>query len=123
MRRSAILALACLAAVAALASPAFAADNGMLAAVAPDGRLVTVNPDGSGLRTLWTPTGPITALTWSPDGNKLALIAGGKLVVWDLQSGKSLSTPNAGYSDPVWSVVSPDIAARRGESAVRLPPD
>src|SRR5215213_11686026 len=100
MRRSVILVIACLSALAAMSGRAFAAGNGMLAAVAADGKLVTLNPDGSGVRTLWTPPASttITALTWSPEGKKLALIAGGKLVVWDVVNGTSKSLPNDGDS-------------------------
>jgi dipeptidyl aminopeptidase/acylaminoacyl peptidase len=117
MRRTAITVIACLAALAATVAPAFAASNGMLAAVA-DGKLVTLNPDGSGLRTIWTPpagSGDITALAWSPDGNKLALTYGDKLVVWDLVAGSGKTLPPDGDRDlnPAWSADGSQIAFRR----------
>ena len=109
--------IACLAALAAMGGRADAASNGMLAAVASDGKLVTINPDGSGLRTLWAPTAPITALTWSPDGNKLALISGGKLVVWDVVNGTSKALATESVSDPTWSEDGSKIGFRNGSDA------
>jgi hypothetical protein len=124
MRRSAILAIACLVALAAPATHAFAAGNGMLAAVTADNKVVTLNPDGSGLNTVWDqPTGPITGLAWSPDGNKLALIAGGKLVVRELATGKLTSLPEADTSDPTWSSDGTSIGVRRGNDAVKIKAD
>src|SRR3954467_3555761 len=104
MRSMAIGVIACLVALATTASAAHAAGDGMLAAVS-EGKLVTVNADGSGQRTLWAPTSEITGRAWWPDGNKLALIAGGKLVVWDLASGTSKQLPEDGFrhADPTWS--------------------
>src|SRR3954453_5018069 len=107
MRRTAIAAIACFAALAAMVAPALAApSNGMLAAVA-DGKIVTLNPDGSGLRTLWTPpsAGELTGLAWSPDGNKLAFSYGGRLVVYDLPAARLAQLPSASGRDvdPPWS--------------------
>src|SRR5690348_531184 len=107
MRRTAISIIACLVAFAATVAPALAASNGMFAAVS-DGKLVTLNADGSGLRTLWAPPAggdAITALAWSPDGNKLALTYGDKLVVWDLVTNTGKTLPPDGNRDlnPTWS--------------------
>jgi Bacterial Ig domain/WD40-like Beta Propeller Repeat len=116
MRWSAILVLACLVALATLTKPAFAASNGMLAAVAADGKVVTVNANGSGLRTLWAPSVPVTGLAWSPDGNKLAMIAGDKLVVFDVTGAtvpKSLQSEGTRDADPTWSTDGARIGFRR----------
>src|SRR4051794_10409608 len=102
--RRAIRALACAAVLAAQPAPAFAAPlNGQLAAVV-DERLVTVNPDGTGLRTLWSPPGPISGLAWSPDGNRLALAYAGRIVVFDVAAGGGAAvTPGPRDLDPAWS--------------------
>src|SRR3954468_7197297 len=132
MRRSAILVLACLAALAALSRPAFAASNGMLAAVVADGKVVTLNPDGSGLKTLWAPTAPVTGLAWSPDGNQLAMIVGDKLAVLDVAAGtapKAFPPDGTRGADPTWSTSldDPKIAFRRfgplGQSRAFASPD
>src|SRR3954470_6489668 len=103
--------LACAAAL--WASPAFAAD-GQLAAIAGS-RLVTLNPDGSGLRTLWAAPAD-TALSrpaWSADGNRIALSAGGAIVVYDLRTGAVRAlTAGPDDQDPAW--LGDRIAFRRG---------
>src|SRR5262245_22376607 len=124
MRRSAILAIACLVAFAALTTRAFAGpSNGMLAAVTADNKVVTLNPDGSGVNPRFAFTGTVSALAWSPDGNKLALIVDGKLVVGDVRTGKSMSLPNAGDSAPTWSTDGASIGVRRGNTAVWVSAD
>ena len=72
----------------------------------------------TGLRTIWTPPaggGDITALAWSPDGNKLALTYGDKLVVWDLVAGSGKTLPPEGNRDlnPSWSTDGTQIVFRR----------
>jgi hypothetical protein len=123
MRRSAILAIACLVAMATLITPAFAASNGMLAAVTADGKLLTLNPDGSGARPLWDPPAAIDGLAWSPDGNKLAVTAGGKIYVLDAAAKKSITTDSDDYHDPTWSASGVSIGLRRRNTAMTIAAD
>lgn len=116
--RRAVLAFACVVMATALSAPALAAPvgNGQLAAVA-EGKLVALNPDGSGLRTLWAPTGEITGLTWSPDGNRLAFSYADKITVFEpaTREAKSLTVPRVGERDvdPAWSPNGTRITFRR----------
>ncbi|RKQ91327.1 WD40 repeat protein [Solirubrobacter pauli] len=112
--RAAVVAFAC--AVLAMASPAPAlADNGQLVAVA-GGKLVAVNPDGTGLRTLWSPTGEITGLAVSPDGNKVAFSYAGNISIYDFATREvSAFRSPAGVRDvdPAWSRDGTNIGFRR----------
>jgi Bacterial Ig domain/WD40-like Beta Propeller Repeat len=119
-------ALACAVALWAVAVPSAAAApvNGQLAAAAGD-RLVSLNPDGSGLRTLWTaPAGTAVARpAWSPDGNRIAFAAGGRIGVYGLAAGTAqLLTSGTQDADPAWT---PDgrIAFRRGAVLMSIRPD
>lgn len=114
--RRAIRALACaLGLVAACCAPASAApSNGQLAAVV-DGRLVALNPDGSGLRTLPVTETAITELAFSPDGNRLAFVHGGRISLLDLATGR-LTGLTSGPTDanPAWAPDGSRLAFRRG---------
>ena len=94
----------------ALAGPA----NGQLAAVA-DGRLVVLNPDGSSLRALPVTERQITELAWSPDGNRLALVHGGRISVYEFATGRLVGI-TAGTADANlgWSADGMRIGFRRG---------
>src|SRR4051794_10708712 len=122
MRRTVIAAIVAIVGAVALATssaPASAATNGMLAAVS-DGRLVTVNPDGSGLRTLWAPGGgALSGLTWSPDGNRLALSYADHIVVYDVAKPGVTLLDNAGFRDlnPSWTAGGAKLTFRRIKSA------
>jgi Bacterial Ig domain/WD40-like Beta Propeller Repeat len=109
-------ALACAAALwaAAVTTAVAAPANGQLAATAGD-RLVSLNPDGSGLRTLWTAPAGAAVLrpAWSPDGNRIALAAGGRITVYDLASGTARAlTDGTQDADAAWN--GDRIAFRRG---------
>ena len=125
MRRSAILALACSrracgADVARLRRGQRHAGGGRVGRQARHPRTRT---DEAACARFGRRRAPITGLAWSPDGNRLALIAGGKLVVWDLPTGTSKSLPTDGDSDPVWSADGPNIGLRRGTSGVIVSAD
>lgn len=112
--RGAAVAFACAVLAMALAAPARAAD-GQLVAVA-GGKLVAVNADGTGLRTLWSPTGEITGLSFAPDGNSVALSYAGRITVFDLRDRTATSfLPPAGARDvePTWSRDGTVIGFRR----------
>jgi Bacterial Ig domain/WD40-like Beta Propeller Repeat len=112
-----MVAFACAVVLAARPAVAHAAPaNGQLAAVV-EGRLVTVNADGTGLRTLWTPptAGEITGLAWSPDGNRLALSFGGRIISFDVAAGRGLSLTDSGRDlHPGWSADGRRIGFLRG---------
>ncbi|MDA0181449.1 Ig-like domain-containing protein [Solirubrobacter phytolaccae] len=112
--RRAVVAFACVVLAMAVAAPAHAA-NGQLVAVA-GGKLVAVNPDGTGLRTLWAPTGEITGLSFSPDGNQVAFSYAGKIAFYDLRNGDvtSLTAPvGAQDINPTWAPGGDAIGFRR----------
>src|SRR3954467_9961746 len=72
-------------AFAVLCAPARAATNGQLAAIArtPAGdRLITLNPDGTGVRTLLSGQ-RLSSPGWSPDGNRIAVVDGHRVLVLD----------------------------------------
>ncbi|MFO0907150.1 MAG: protein kinase [Isosphaeraceae bacterium] len=88
-------------------------DGHRLAVVGNDGAsfVVRVIEADSGITraTLRGHTGPIHALSWSPDGARIASAGhGGEIKVWDPESGaETLCLP--GHSDEVWAVAwSPD---------------
>jgi hypothetical protein len=119
--RRALGALVCAATLfAALTTPAPAApSNGQLAAVAGQ-QLVALNPDGSGLRTLWTPAAQgdqLSGPAWSPDGNRLAFVHAGRIMVLELGSGHAfaVTNPPAGAYDanPGWSADGARVGFRR----------
>jgi hypothetical protein len=123
----AIGALAC--AVLLLTVPPSAARaqvaNGQIAAVIDD-RLVTLNPDGSGLRPLFSPARPdeVSGLAWSPDGNRLAFAASGRILSFDLLTRRitMLTNPLEGTLDidPGWSHDGQRIVFRRVEPERQL---
>ena len=121
----AVLALAFAVVAAALPGAAHAqVANGQLAVLLRD-RIATVNPDGTGLRSLYVPPyGEITSLTWSPDGNKLAIIWDGNVVVVDVATRKAeqLTDPPPGQydADPAWMTNGESIGFRRGQTRYRV---
>ena len=94
----------------ALAGPA----NGQLAAVA-DGRVMVLNPDGSSLRVLPVVEPQITELAWSPDGNRLALVHGGRISVYEFATARLVGiTAGTADANVGWSADGTRIGFRRG---------
>src|SRR4051794_18820079 len=113
----AVAALACAVVLAAQPAHALAAPaNGMLAAISEQ-RVVTLNPDGSGLRTLWAPAaggGEIAGLAWAPDGNRIALSYGGRIVVLDVPGARVVAVSTGlRDTDPAWSADGSRLGFRR----------
>lgn len=100
---------------AALCAPALAVpSNGQLAAVV-DGRLMVLNLDGSALRTLGVLEAQITELAWAPDGNRLALVHGGRISVLEFATGRLVGiTAGTGDANLGWSADGTRIGFRRG---------
>ena len=118
--RWSVAALACAAAqFAVLAAPSPAAASNRQPAAVVDERLLTLNPDGGGLRTLWTPAAGgdrLSGLAWSPEGNRLAFVLAGRIMVFDLGAGRvtAITDPPAGW-------ITGTVRNASGERAVKLP--
>ena len=90
--------------------------------------LVTLNPPSAGsdvgLRTLHTaPAGvALEAPQWSPDGNRIVFVEGGRLRLYDVASGKVSEVAPEGTS-PSWSPDGTRIAFLRGGALLTRAPD
>jgi hypothetical protein len=109
------------AALAAVPAGASAATNGQLVLVSRNtpNALITVNPDGTGTRTLWSaaPGSLLSSPVWSPDGNRIAFVADGRVKSIGLASGTVLDL--AAGTDPGWN--STEVTFRRGQDLLAVP--
>jgi len=116
----AALVAALLAAVPSAAAAAVTDGQWVLVDQQPAGQtLVTLNPPSAGsdvgLRTLHTaPAGvALEAPQWSPDGNRIVFVEGGRLRLYDVASGNVSEVAPEGTS-PSWSPDGSRIAFLRG---------
>src|SRR4051794_14521707 len=113
-------------AFALLCAPAAAATDGQLLAIArtPAGdRLVTFTPDGSGVRALLSGQ-RLSSPGWSPDGNRIAVADGGRVLVLSLATGQTRTVlDEAGAAAPTWAPDGVHVALLRGPDVVTMRTD
>jgi hypothetical protein len=97
------------------AAPASFAADGQLVGVDGGSTLVTFNANGSGPRTLWSGQAVATP-RWSPDGNRIAFTAAGRVEVLDVPSGRVTEVGDG--VGPAWSPDGTRIAFVRGAQIV-----
>jgi DNA-binding SARP family transcriptional activator/WD40 repeat protein len=68
-------------------------DGGVVAMMAPDSVVFLDGQTLSPLRTMEVSLVPLTELSFSPDGDRIATIGAGRLQVWDARSGALVFTP------------------------------
>src|SRR3954452_3589800 len=109
-----------------LCAPARGASNGQLVAIArtPAGdRLITLNPDGTGARTLLSGQ-RLSSPGWSPDGNRIAVADGRRILVLALATGQTqVVLDEAGAAAPTWAPDGLHVALLRGPDVVTMRTD
>jgi len=102
---------------------AWSPDGSQVAAATTRGIVIFSGGDLAYKFTLPTPY-PLLSLAYSPDGSRLAAgSSGGKIMVWELQSGKVITELQAGYQAVAALVFSQDgsqLSASTGDSLVHL---
>src|SRR3954469_19144644 len=110
-------------AFAVLCAPARAATDGQLAAIArtPAGdRLIALNPDGTGVRTLLSGQ-RLSSPGWSPDGNRIAVVDGQRVLVLELATGAARTVlDEPGAAGPTRAPAGARLALLRGSQAVTM---
>jgi hypothetical protein len=110
-------------AFALLCAPAAAATDGQLVAIArtPAGdRLIAFNPDGSGLRTILSGQ-RLSSPGWSPDGNRIALVDGHRVLVLELATGATRTVlDEEGAAGPTWAPDGARLALLRGPDVLTM---
>src|SRR3954466_11598732 len=104
-----------------LCAPARGASNGQLVAIArpPAGApLITLNPDGPGVRTLLSGQ-RLSSPGWSPDGNRIAVVEGHRVLVLDPIGGE----PFRRVHEPGAGGPSVGVLAERGGAGPSWAPD
>src|SRR4051794_25192669 len=110
-------------AFALLCAPAAAATDGQLVAIArtPAGdRLIAFNPDGGGLRTLLSGQ-RLSSPGWSPDGNRIAVVDGHRVLVLELATGATRTVlDEQGAAGPTWAPDGARVALLRGPDVLTM---
>jgi Tol biopolymer transport system component len=106
-----------------LCAPASAATDGQLLAVVRTSggdRLITFNPDGSGIRTVLSGQ-RLSSPGWSPDGNRIVVADGHRVLVLELATGATRTVIDAeGAAAPAWSPDGARLALLRGADPVTM---